>query len=473
MSGGSKNRRYDTLADRLRGFIRRPQIRVFSIETCAADRQDVVRIVGGFEHHADNRSPFFPARVADSSCARSAWVDVLRALQERHAELRSAGAPVGSLPPYNVGAEPAAAVSVVLAGISSEVQAPAEGTLVALDLNGNAEPALLDQLTTMVRSRELDRVRFVVLGEPGAKIEAWAARIGSDKAWFYRLEPAPDVRATQTAQALEAEEQHGPGVRGAWPYGVRPPPRPGWRSTNPEGRAAPSAAPPTETRSLADGIPRESAGPAAAIDTPDTADTTDFEHELSLLVRRAAAEMQQERGPEALRLQTQARELCREHGQPVRAVEMEMMLGGYLMRLDQPRLAAATFVRADESAYEHQAYGLASRARLNEGVAHEADDSVVDAIRAYRRAIETGKGIGESPRIVFEAYRRAGEAALKEGLEIDCIGLWADAVAYGKELEPDQRGAPLKDLAKRLSEMLTRHRRYSQAREIDRIAEQF
>ncbi len=183
--------------------------------------------------------------------------------------------------------------------------------------------------------------------------------------------------------------------------------------------------------------------------------------------------MQQERGPEALRLQTQARELCSEHGHPVRAVEMEMMLGGYLMRLDQPRLAAATFVRADESAYEHQSYALACRARLNEGVAHEADDSVVDAIRAYRRAIETGKGIGESPRIVFEAYRRAGEAALKQGLEIDCIGLWADAVAYGQELEPDQRGSTLKELAKRLSEMLTRHRRYSQAREIDRIAEQF
>lgn len=426
-------------------------------------------MIGGFEHHADNRSPLFPARVADVSCARSAWIDVLRSLQERHAELRSAGAPVGSLPPYNVGAEPAANVSVLLAGISSEVQAPAEGTLVALDLNGSAEPAFLDQLTTMVRSRELDQVRFVVLGEPGAKLEAWAARIGSDKAWFYRLEPAPDVRATQTAQALEAEEQHGPGIRGAWPYGVRPPPRPRWRSKGSDAPTTPSAKPASQADSPGSPPPAGSDDPSQ----PDAPDTTDFEHELSLLVRRAEAEMQQERGPEALRLQTQARELCREHGQPVRAVEMEMMLGGYLMRLDQPRLAAATFVRADESAYEHQAYGLASRARLNEGVAHEADGSVVDAIRAYRRTIETGKGIGESPRIVFEAYRRAGEAALKEGLEIDCIGLWADAVAYGKELEPDQRGSTLKDLAKRLSEMLTRHRRYSQAREIDRIAEEF
>ncbi len=418
-------------------------------------------MVAGFEHHADNRSPFFPARVTDASSAKPAWVEVLHAVQERHTQLREAGAPVGPLPPNKVGAEPAASASVTLARIAAEVQQPAEGVLLSLTLEGSVEPALLDQLTTMVRSRELELVRFVVLGEPGAKLEAWAARIGADKAWFYRLEPAPGLRATQVAQTLEAEEQHGPGMRGAWPYGVRPPPRPRRRSRPFPGSPTASTGASADALSPADPEPAESD------------DATDFEHDLSLLVRRAEAEMQQERGPEALRLQTQARELCREHGQHVRAVEMEMMLGGYLMRLNQPRLAAATFVRADESAYEHQAYDLASRARLNEGVAHEADGSTVDAIRGYRRAIETGKGIGESPRVVFEAYRRAGEAALKEGLEIDCIGLWGDAVAYGKELEPDQRGQTLKELARRLSELLVRHRRYSQAREIDRIAEQF
>ncbi len=454
MSGRSKSRRFDPLADLLRGFLRRPRVRFFLIETGEQDRPEVARIVSGFEHHADNRSPFFPAPVADASCARSAWVEVLRTVQERHTELSSAGAPVGSLPPYSVGGEPAASVSVVLAGISSEVQAPASGVLVAFDLRGSVDPAFLDQLNTMARSPELVEVRFVVLGGDGAKLEAFSSRLGAKKAWFYRLEPAPDVRATQTAQGLESEEQHGAGLRGAWPSGVRPPPRPRRRLRTAAGVAL---TPPQDTSDEARAEP----------------DPSDFEHELSLLVRRAEAQMQQDRGPEALRLQTRARELCTEHEQHVRAVEMEMMLGGYLMRLAQPRLAAATFVRADEAAYEHQAYALAARARLNQGVAHEADDNVVEALRAYQRAIATGKGIGESPRIVFEAYRRAGEAALREGLEVDCIGLWADAVAYGRELEPDQRGATIKELGKRLSELLTRHRRYSEAREVDRIVEQF
>lgn len=433
-------------------------MRAIAVEAEAADQPAVDRLVLGFEHHADNRSPFFPAKVNQASCAGDAWVEVMRALQERHTELRSAGAPVGSLPPSGVGGEPAANVSVLLAGITAEVQPPAEGMLVHLSLGGSVDDALLDQLTTMCRSRELENTRFVISADSRARLQAWTARLGDDRAWFYHLEPEAEAGAIAQAQALEAESDQGPGFRGAWPHGIKPPPRPRRVRKPSLAKRKVEETPPTELRTP----------------EPEPEDTTvDFEHELSLLIRRAEAEMQQERGPDALRLQTQARELCTEQGEHVRAVEMEMMLGGYLMKLRQPRLAAATFVRADESAYEHQAYHLAARARLNEGVAHEADGEVAPALRAYRRAIETGKGIGEAPLIVFDAYRRAGEAALAQGLEVDCIGLWGDAVAYARDLEPDQRGDSIKEIAGRLSELLVRHRRYSQAREIDRIAEAF
>lgn len=455
MAPGSENRRLDPLADLLRAFVRRARIRAFAVEVPAADQPDVDRLVLGFEHHADNRSPFFPARVSKAACAGDAWSEAAQAFHERHTELRSAGAPVGSLPPAEVGGEPGARASVLLAGIAAEVQAPADGILVHLAMTGDPDPALLEQLATMVRSRDLDGVRFVVSANAQARLDAWAAKLGEDRAWFYRLEPAPETEAVQTAQALDAESEHGPGFRGAWPSGTTPPPRP--RRTGVVRATEPDPVDPT----------------IVSDSETDTPPDPDFEHSLSVLIRQAEAEMQQERGPEALRLQTQARELCTEHGEHVRAVEMEMMLGGYLMKLQQPRLAAATFVRADESGYEHQAYDLASRARLNEGVAHEADGDIPAAIRAYRRAIETGKGIGESPHIVFDAYRRAGEAALREGLDVDCIGLWADAVAYGREVEPEQRTDTLKELAQRLSTLLVQHRRYSQARDIDRIAEQF
>lgn len=448
--------RFDPLSDLLRGFIRRPRVRGFSIEAGQRDLPDVARLVAGFEHHADNRAPFFPVSLADCTCARAAWTDALRSIQDTHAELRSAGSPVGALPPQPVGEQAAASLSVVLAGIASAVEQPAEGVLIGLQLRGPVDAALFDELGTMIRSRELEFVRFVVIAEPDAKttLESWAKRLGEDLMWFYRLDPAPDAQAAQTMQVLDAEQRNGPGFRGAWPAGVRPPPRPGRRRRS----STPSAA---------------ASGELEATDDGTADDEAEFEHQLSLLVRRAEAEMQQGRGPDALRCQTQARDLCTEHGQHVRAIEMEMMLGGYLLRLDQPRLAAATFARADASGFEHQAYEHAAKAQVNEGIAYERDDDTVAALESYRRAIETGKGVADAPAVVFEAYRRAGEVALRQGLDVDCIGLWGDAVAYGRDLEPKRRGDAVKELARRLSELLVRHRRYSQAREIDRLAEEF
>jgi|GEM_PF-1932048 len=451
----SKNRRYDPLADVLRRFVRRHSVRVLAVEASRDDQQDVARLVSGFEHHADNRSPFFAVRVTESARAAAAWTEVLKRVQDIHSELRSAGAPVGDLPAQPVGGEPAANASFVLAGIAGRVEAPAEGLLVCLELAGDLDPAVLDHLGTMARSREAELVRFVVIAQPSAGLEPWSARLRTERAWFYRLEPASDAQATRAVQALDAEEQNGPGFRGAWPTGAKPPPRPRRRRRSAFGSPE---VPPTR---VSEAQPAE-----------DEAET-EFEHELSLLIRRAEAEMQQERGPEALRFQTRARELCTEHEQHVRAIEMEMMLGGYLLRLEQPRLAASTFARADASGFEHQAYEHAAKAQLNQGIAFEADGDTVESLKAYRRAIETGKGVADAPAVVFDAYRRAGETALREGLDVDCIGLWADAVAYARDLEASRRGDGIKDLAKRLSELLVRHRRYSQAREIDRIAEEF
>ncbi len=453
------NGRFDPLSDLLRGFIRRPRVRGLAIEVGRTDLPEVARLVEGFEHHADNRAPFFSVELQDCTCAGSAWKDALRTVQDLHAELRSAGAPVGSMPPPPVAGEPAASVSVLLAGIAAHIERPAEGLLVCLQLRGAVEPVLLTEVGTMIRSRELEDVRFVVLAEPCAKhaVEGWAKRLGEDRIWFYRLDPAPAGRAAQTIEGLEAEERNGPGFRGAWPTGINPPPRPRRRS-----------------RQRASGpMDAVAAAPERTAEELATEAEAEFEHQLSLLVRRAEAEMQQQHGPDALRYQTQARELCTEHGQHQRAIEMEMMLGGYLLRLEQPRLAAATFARADEAGFEHQSYELAAKAQVNEGIAYERDQDIVAALKSYRRAIETGKGVADAPAVVFEAYRRAGEVALREGLDVDCIGLWGDAVAYGRDLEPDRRGDAVKELARRLSELLVRHRRYSQAREIDRLAEEF
>jgi len=453
MGPTSESRRFDHLADILRGFFRVSGVRAMAIETAAEDRRPVSALIAGFEHHADNRAPLYPLRVAGCDVAERAWTEISRSLQECHTNLRGAGAPVGPMPALRTGREAAARASVLMADLAAGIEPPASGILVSLDLANPIAPALLKQMSTILRSRELADARFIVLAGPEAKLEPWTARLGEDTIWFYRLEPATSAEATRTLQELDAEEAHGPGFRGAWPMGVKPPPRP--RRRRPGAVAA-------------------EGGDEAQIEevlAPD--EQARFEHQLSLLVRRAEAQMQQGRGPEALRVQTQARELCTEHDQHVRAIDMQMMLGGYLLRLDQPRLAAASFTRADEAGFEHQAFEHAAKAQLNAGIAYEADGDIVAALRSYRRTIETGKGVADAPSVVLEAYRRAGEAALREDLEGDCVGLWGDAVAYARDLPAQRRGESVKEIAKRLSALLTRHRRYSQAREIDRIAAEF
>ncbi len=464
MRGPSQSRRFTPLADLLRGFFRIRQTRALGIETAPEDRGNVTALITGFEHHADNRAPLFALQLTNCQSAEEAWKDAARGLQDRHTELRAAGAPVGAMPALPSGKQPAANASVLLADLAAAIEAPAQGVLVSLDLRGPVDPALLEQLATMVRSAELDAVRFVVMAAPSAKLEAWSRKLGEDDAWFFAVEPAADRAPPHAAEALATEETLGPGFRGAWPT-TKPPPRPR-RAISATDRPAPQPA-------LAGQEPLEPevGGPAS----PDAPTTPELDEQvLSLVIRRAATAMQQGKGPEALRTQTHARELCIEAGEHVRAVEMEMMLGGYLMQLEQPRLAAQTFDRASDTAFEHQAYVHAGRAQLACGQAHEADDDDIAALRAYRRGIETGKGVANAPAIAFEAYRNAGEIALATGLDVECIGLWADAVAYAETLERSQlRGTPIKAIAKRLSALLTRHRRYSQAREIDRLAETF
>ena len=69
--------------------------------------------------------------------------------------------------------------------------------------------------------------------------------------------------------------------------------------------------------------------------------------------------------------------------------------------------------------------------------------------------------------------RAAAQAVSNEGSFETLNPAQADAVAYGRDLPKERRVESLRDIAKRLSALLVRHRRYSQAREIDRMAEEF
>ncbi len=469
MTDTGEDRHIQALADALRGFIRTPGVGIVGIEAGPSSAADVKATVLGFEHHADNASPFLAVEVVGCSCAGDAWESGVDKLREAHDASASEGAPLRPLGPKPLGDDPAANFSVQLLHVLATVDMPAKGIMLILTLRGEVDVALLAQLATMARSDELAEVRFILCANPEAEIAPWVARLGSKRAWFHRVEHDATESAARLQRALEAEEEQGPGLRGAWPRGIKPPPMPRRRRPGAvfeQPLAIVSVPDVTEMTSASD----VASSPEREADSPQD----DGEAELQRDIQRAELAMRQDRGAEAIRIQTRARDRCIEQGRDRDAIEMEFMLAGYLLKLDQPRLARESFGRASQMSTEAGEYELAAKALINQGSAAEKDDDTVGAMRSYRRAIEMASGLGSSPPTAMDAYWRAGQLALASGLDLDCIGLWADAVAYGQKVEPKTlRGSRAKEIAKNLSELLVRHRRYSQAREIERLATEF
>jgi tetratricopeptide (TPR) repeat protein len=454
----SLTRPIEELADVLRRFMRVEALRVLWVEADGRLKGPALQTIAGFEHHADNRSPLLEVAIADVADEDAAWEKSVAALREAWERKRKAGSPLEAMEARPLGEEGAANFSVQLLQLVAAVKAPASGIVLVLDL-GQHEPGAgwRQRIEDMVRSEELARVRFVVCSGPHAPAQKWIGSFPKGTAMHHHARANEAEAIAELEQEIATEEELGVGMRGAWPRGVPVPPRPRrWRHP-----ASSTKPPPPLTLVPA---PADDPTPQAApADTP----------ELRILVQRAALAMRKGDGPEAIRRQTAARELCVRAGQTRDAVTMEMMLGGYLLALHQSRLAAEAFGRAGVMAYEAGHEDLAAEAFLAQATTAEADEEWVPALEAYRHAIDSAQAASRVD-VCLRAYWHAGQVALRLGLEIDCIGLYADAVVWVDNLPPDQREPTrAKEIAKQLAALLAKHRRYSEAREIERMATAF
>ncbi len=454
------NRHIEEAADQLRNFVRSLNARVLGFEASADALPDVGALALAFEHHADNRAVFLPITVAGGSDRDAAWTSATGAAREAYSERREQGAPLTPLGPAPLEGTPAAAFSLQLHSLVGGIEPPVEGMVVVFKLGGTPARGVLDDLTTIVRAPELRETRFIVCGADGCGLEAWIKGVRKGEGWFHRvIAPAPQRGAP--ARSLEGDRTEIPRA-GIWPSGVRPPPlpkRPGLRAKAPPPVAI--VRPPSGENSAAEGVPDERAAQA-------------LEDLAQQEIIGAAEAMQQGEGAEAIRLQAQARDRFLEAGRTKDGVEMELMLAGYLLELGQPRLASQTLGRAAVTATGAGEYELAIKAFIQQGAAAERDDDLPAALAAYRQAIETSTGVGDSPGLAMEAYWNAGQAARASDLDLDAIALWGDAVVYGSQVDADRlQGSPARSIANELAELLVAHRRYSQAREIERLATEF
>lgn len=440
----SIRRPLEDLADVAQRFVR-TDARLLFVEAQPRLRMAAIQVLSAAEHFADNRRPLLTVEFTSTRDEDATWEAATDDLRRAHNEHREAGSPLAALVGRPMRTQGSANFAAQVLQCLGTVRAPAAGLLLLIiPPTRDVEAAWLARMGETIRNHRLADARFMIVVTPSAHVEEWSAKFEAGTLVRERCVIDEERATSELAGEIEAEERLGPGARGAWPRGVRPPPRPGHK-----------------------------ADPATS-DDRDGADTPkDPARELRVHVKRAALAMRQGDGPEVVRRQAAARDLCIEAGRVRDAVSMELVLGAYILQLGQHTLAISAFDRAALRARDAEHWDLAAQGHLAAASTHAAADDPAAALASYRHGIDAARK-ADDLRLVFDGYWEAGQVALRLGLEIDCIALWGDAFADARARDvAELRGTRAKDITLELSRLLARYRRYSDAREVERAASAF
>ncbi|MFO7562939.1 MAG: hypothetical protein R6X02_09885 [Enhygromyxa sp.] len=136
--------------------------------------------------------------------------------------------------------------------------------------------------------------------------------------------------------------------------------------------------------------------------------------EIRAKVLGAAIALEQGRGDEAIRLQSEACERCMSLGLFELAVITRVGLAAYLSGLGQ-RPAAKQQVRAAiELAQRCELHRCASQAQLSLGLLHALDREYESALGAYSESARSAEA-GAEPTLAIEGWRMAGQLSLQLG----------------------------------------------------------
>lgn len=459
MPSSSLTQPLEQLADAVQRFVRSEGLRLLFVEVDNQLRPGAVSIAMAAEHLADNRSPMIALDMPPCEDLDASWEQATDSLRQTHEALREAGAPLAPLAERPMRTQGSASLAAQLLQCLGTVRAPAQGILYLWV----PKPSLIDpmwcrRVGETVTNTRLAAAKFIVMVSPSTEVAPWFATLDQTIA-MHHVCAIDEVRATAELEAeIDAEARLGIGVGGAWPASARPPRR-RW-STPAE---VPSAASAPQTPSVSPIASPPVDGDAAAEPTP-----ADFEGRLRAHVKRAALASRRGDGPEAVGQQAAARDLCIAAARTREAIDMELVLGAYLVQLGQSALAVDAFHQAALRARAAELWALAAQGHLAEAATHDRADAPAPALAAYRHAIAAAIEGGEVA-LVFRAYWEASRVALRIDLEYDALALLGDAFVYSESLEPAaMQGTRAKDVITELCRLLGRCRRFQEAREVER-----
>jgi hypothetical protein len=408
-------------------FARARELRLLVVRTSGDIRKTAIRLLPGYECHADNRSPWilledpYQADHAswDSRAARllADWQRRREAFEREHQQLPAAVV------------RPALEVSalaerpgldrffVACVAVLDALRPPLDGlVLVVAPAIVGAPDAFDVDLCSLFARPELRACRIVLVLDvdvalPARVIEALAAQslvchCGTD----------PEQKRRDLHVLVDAEGGDASAAAGAAPAKTIPPRR--------------CDAPPDLDPAVRAAALRQAGIEPAYVEHASA---------LRRLILAAALAMGEGRSDEGIRLQSEAVALTRQVGMPQLMVICQITLASYLSAAGDDRSALEQLTVASDSAAAHGLREQESQAFLAQGLLYNLQQRPLDAATAYHRCASLAES-ASAGLLATEAWRLAGQAALAGGAIAPGVGYLQRALEVAGELDPLVRG---------------------------------
>lgn len=185
--------------------------------------------------------------------------------------------------------------------------------------------------------------------------------------------------------------------------------------------------------------------------------------QIRVKVLQASIAMKEGRGPEAVKAQREARDLCGEVNEPELWVITQVTLASYLSGLGQRPLAKRELRLAIEQAEQHQLGRLHAQALLALGMLHALDGEPGEAARAYSESARVAEA-NDEPILAIEGWRTAGQLAASHRQDDAAAQALQQALRLAADTPPaDVKGSSAPEAARQLAAIYERRGMRAQA----------
>ncbi len=435
------------LSEAAKWFVVAEELRALHVVTSTSLRIGALETIAAAEYVERNKRPFVVLEIPPDG-EKAGWDLLAEELRADLTELREnflaenpASQLLAPLPPPITSHTGIVRFGLELANALATVRKPLEGLVIVFAPVRVDDPSgWCDALATLLRPRELERARFVVVdlesdvsgpafGSLGARLERCDARLDPEEA---RRDMDGMLEAMRTAPPDAAPSRR---------VGLAAP-----RETPPLRKNQPKPAPPEQLAAQL-----QQMGVAPAIANPTEMQT------LRLLVLAAAQAMSRKDPLTATEQQRKAAELAERLGLEKQALQFEMMAGAYALQSSALKPAYAHFVRVRDKA-EAKGYGdVAAQAQMSIATTLLLQKRRDEAIAAYAHAAVLAAKLG-SPPLAIEGYRMAGQLLAEDNRLEEAATAFRRAIETAEALPPEARlGNTAPEAARALAKLCRTH----------------